>query len=231
MKKYLLGLSIIFLFLVSVDASTGANNLKIKLEDVVIKSNSYVEYNGILEIKYEIKPSDADNKELIWSYSDNEKVEVIFINGNKTSKVSDTLKIDINNETEKTVKMNIIVKSGSFKKSIVIFAESKSATLERNEKVEIDKVESMIKKLPSEITEENEETTENNIESIKSIFSKNKELKSKINADLIDKYELAIDEYKNYREICEISGTIIIIVMLGITFIICSCIILKKEKK
>lgn len=232
MKKVVLVFLVMFISLVSTNASTGNVPSGIKLEDIKITSKDVVSYNGAIEVEYELIPRDADSKDIIWSVSTLESgVTVNFVDGNKTNKSSGKMGIQFKNETKEVVKVFVTAKNGNVSKKFEVSIESEEATTERVTTENVKKIEDLINELPKEVNNSNYNEVESNLEKIDSLIYENKDIEKLIDEELIDKYDYVIEKFEEYEENSQTIVTIVTIVLLVLSFILGLFVIFKKEKK
>lgn len=226
MKKILVVL-IALLSTISVQASSF--NPNVLLEDIELKNYSIAAYEGVLEIEYKLVPLDADDKNVTWSISGvKDGVSAIFKDGNVTKTSSGKMKLELKNTTNEVVTLVLNVKSGKISKSVEIKLENKNTTEDRVREESIEKVEELITNLPTKVTKDNYEEVRDSIMEIKRLLEEN-DIEDEIESSSLDKYEIVNEELTNFERNGN-TGTIIIVVILVLSFVLGLYLIFKKEE-
>lgn len=231
MKKVLLVLLVMFVSLMTVHASTSSSST-IKLEGVNITADSTVAYNGTLDVKYDLNPVDADNKNVTWSVSNLvEGVTATFVDGNTTNASTGNLKISFSNATSDVQKVTLTAKDSTNNelKSIEVSVQTKDATTNLENKAK--EIENLISKLPEEITSNNYDDVNKKLNDIEKILNANVGVEDFVSKDSITKYDDMVNKFASYKNKSITMGTIVTMVILGLSFIFGLFIIFKKEEK
>ncbi len=228
MKKFLLGLFVMFTFIASVSAASGGSY--IYLEGIELKNYETAPYNGVLEVEYKLVPVDANNKTVTWSVSNlKQGVTATFTNGNKTSNGNGKISIQFKNETEEVVTVKLTAKAGNITKTVDVKVENEKATNERETTEAVNKIEKLIEDLPKSIDSKNYDSVGEILEEIKDLIESKEDLEELIDSELLSKYNNMISEYESYEGENN-TGTIIIIIVLGLSFLLGLFLIFKKEE-
>lgn len=228
MKKILLGLFVMFTFIASVSAASGDSY--IPLEGIELKNYETAPYNGVLEVEYKLVPVDANNKTVTWSISNLKNgVTATFTNGNKTSNGNGKISIQFKNETEEVVTVKLTAKAGNITKTVDVKVENEKATNERETTEAVNKIEKLIEDLPKSIDSKNYDSVGEILEEIKDLIESKEDLEELIDSELLSKYNNMISEYESYEGENN-TGTIIIIIVLGLSFLLGLFLIFKKEE-
>jgi ElaB/YqjD/DUF883 family membrane-anchored ribosome-binding protein len=230
MKKFLLGLVIMFISIASVNAASSGSE-PIVLEDIEIKNYEVASFEEVLEVEYKLIPSDVENKTITWSISGLVKgVTATFVDGNKTNEASGKISIEFKNTTEESKTVKLTAKSGSVTKTVEVKIEVEEDTDNRELLEAKEEVESLINDLPESIDSSNYDSTVALIEDIESILDSKEEVKDLLDAELLNKYDEVVAEVNSYVEENNF-GTIVIIVILALSFLLGLFMIFKKEGK
>jgi hypothetical protein len=220
MKKFLLGLFVMFLCTFTVNASVSGPS-KIEVEGIDITAKSTVSHDGTLSISYDVSPKDADDKTIIWSSSKADNLTVTF-DYNKTTSATGTVKVTFNNKNANPVKVIITAEdsTGKITKSIEVTVQDQQTTtnLESNAK----DIEELIKTLDNKITKENYSKTEETLGEIDTLFEENDGVKDFVDDALMIRYEDVKEKFENYKDSSDMTitaGTIVTIVILVLSFI------------
>ncbi len=230
MKKCMLMFFVMFLSLLNVDASS-AGGSEIEIEGIELISKKSISYNEVLEIEYQLVPRDTDQNTIFWNVIDLiDGVTADFVDGNLTTSCSGTVKIRFKNDTDESVKVRIIAenKENEIKEIIEVQVNDKIHTEKLLSKAV--EIEEKIISLPKEITSENYSEVTDLLEQIESLFYLTETVEEFVSEDLIEKYEFVIKEVNDFEEEKITIDTIIIIILLMLSFIFGLIIIFKKEK-
>ncbi len=229
MKKILFTVTLLFLSIMSVNASTSANPSKISIENIKITIGKNIGYNEELEVKYSINPSDATNKNLVWSLTGIKKgITAVFVSAKTTTDKEGTVKIQLNNTTSNTVTLKLVVKqNGKTLSTTKLNVESKTQTIDRV----VGEVKELISNLDEKINNRNYETNKESINKIDELLTNNEEIKELIDEDLLTKYNNVKEAVAKHEENSEKTFTIVISVVLVAMFITGMFLIFRKEGK
>lgn len=228
MKKILFTITLLFLSIFTVNAATNSNTSKIAIENIKITIPENISYNEELEVKYSINPSDATNKDLIWSITGLKKgITAEFTNKN-TSTADGILIIKLNNTIDNTVTLKLIAKqNGKVLSTTKLDVESEDETLDRV----VGEVKELITKLDEKINRKNYEENKTNIDKITEELTDNEKLDELLDEELLTKYNTVKDAVTKYEENTGKTFTIVISVILVAMFIVGMFLIFKKEEK
>ena len=225
MQKVLVLLFALLSF-VSVNAASKTTVTNIKIEDVKVEVEEKVGYNNELKIKFSINPRDAKNLELNWEVTGVKKGVTATLSA-KTTNVSDgevILKVENTLDSNSTLTVKATQnKKVYFSKEIVV--EAKDTTIERV----TNEINELIGKLDEKINKKNYDDNKEIVDKINELLTNNSEVKDKISAELLTKYDNAKEAVDNYKG----NNNVIVWVSVGLAVVFAGLLywIFRKEEK
>lgn len=219
MKKFLLGLFVLFSF-VTVSASTGGSVSTIKIENIEVEVKENIGYNEELTVSYSINPRDAKNLNLVWDVTGIKKgITVEFVSGKNTSVSDGEVVLKINNTLDEEVTLTLRAKqNGKVLSTTKLVIETKKETIERV----ATSVEDLINNLDEKINNDNYEENLENVEKIEELLENNSEVEDALDDELLEKYENvkdAVDEFEPNNNTFVIVVSVILIIIFGLLIV------------